>query len=80
MDQERPLHGDGRQDRTGEHPEGEGAGMAEQRRPPGHQAGADRDDARRRREQAERDPGQPQGSVHLLVPFSALTRSGWAAM
>ncbi len=80
MDQERPLNGDGRKDRTGEHPESERAGMPEQLLPPGRQANADRDNSRHRREQAERNPDKPQGRVHLVVPFSAFTRFGWAAM
>ncbi len=80
MVQQRPLHADGRKDRPGEHPESERAGMAEQRLPPGRQPDADRDDSGHRREQAERDPDQPQGRVHLVVPFSAFTRFGCAAM
>ena len=54
--------------------------MTEQRPAPCAKADTDRDNSRHRREKAEGNPDQSQGGVHLVVPFSAFTRFGWAAM
>ena len=80
MGQESSLHAHGGKDGAGEHPQREGAGMAEQPGSPCRQSGADGDDAGDCRDQTEGNPGQAEGRIHLLVPFSAFTRSGWAAM
>ena len=77
---ERPFHRDSGQHRPGEHPEAKVRARPEQRRAPGQRPTAIVTTPDTRREQAEGDPDQSQGSVHLVVPFRAFTRFGWAAM